>query len=151
MKTTLFFILFSFSSLAVASDIEKQLEKKSVNYTLLRKYYSTLLAHVNTQDDKLFCSHVQNSVPLLNLVFEDDQQLIRALRTSQDIDFREYATLIEENSMTPLFSSHAYTDLCDNNQREKILSLVQSLQYHVMNVDYLSMSNLLFWQSISTQ
>lgn len=148
MKTTLFLLLLSLTSFAATSDLEKQLEKKSSNYTQLRHYYSTLLAKVNIKDDKAFCVQVESGVPLLNLMFEDDQQLITALRMYQDTDFREYATHIEENSFSALFSSHAYGEMCEAQQREKILSLMQSLQYHVMNVDYLSMSNVLFWQSI---
>lgn len=134
-----------------ASEVEKQLAKKSDNYATLRKYYSSLLAQVNIQDDKLFCGQVFTTVPVLNQIFMDDQALIKTLRTSQDLDFREYATIIEDNSSTPLFSSHAYRQMCDEQNRESIFNLVQSLQYHVMNIDYLSMSNLLFWQSISGQ
>ena len=144
------FILTLFVSFSVlATELETQLEKKNQNYLVLRKHYSTLLANTNIRNDQLFCSNVRNVLSTLTTIFEDDQQLTRELRRSQDPDFREYAQLIEDNSRTPLFSYTAYVDLCDQNNREAILSLTQSLQYHVMNVDYLSMSNLLFWQSVS--
>jgi hypothetical protein len=147
-----FLFLSLFVSLSVfATELETQLEKKNENYLVLRQHYSTLLANINIQNDQLFCSNVRNIVSTLTTIFEDDQLLTRELRRSQNPDFREFAQHIEDNSRTPLFSYTAYTELCDQNDRQAILRLKQSLQYHVMNVDYLSMSNLLFWQSISTQ
>lgn len=145
-------ILALFVSCSVfATEVETLLQKKDANYTTLRKFYSTLLANVRVQNDQLFCTNIKSSVPTLTAIFEDDQLLVRALRRSQNPDFLEYAQHVDDNSRTPLFSYSAYLSLCEPQDRQAILRLDQSLQYHVMNVDYLSMSNLLFWQSISTQ
>jgi hypothetical protein len=149
MKFFILGLLVSFS--VFATGLEAQLEKKNENYTVLRKHYSTLLANINIQNDQLFCTTVKNSVSVLTAIFEEDQKLVVELRRSENIDFREFAQHIEDNSYSPLFSHQAHLGLCERQDRQTILSLKQSLQYHVMNVDYLSMSNLLFWQTISTQ
>jgi hypothetical protein len=131
-----------------AMDLKQLLEQKSQHYQELNSYYRSLLGSVKINDDKLFCQQVLNSVNLLNGIFEDDLILIKMLRTSTDVDFLEYATHLEENSFSPLFSSHAYQELCDLGQREEILGLTISLQYHVMNIDYLNLSHQLFSESI---
>lgn len=149
MKLLILLLFVSFS--VGASEVEILLEKKDANFTILRKFYSSLLANVRTQNDQLFCTNISNSVPTLTAIFEDDQLLVRALRRIQDPDFHEYAKHVDDNSRSPLFSYSSYVSLCDPRDRQSILSLVKSLEYYVMNVDYLSMSNLLFWQSIKTQ
>lgn len=138
-------------SLSVAfasdSDLNKLLEKKSSNYQLLHDYYSALLQNVNRAEIKSFCTHVQDNEPVLISIFEDDQILIKSLRKSSNPDHLEYATQLEENSYSPLFSSAAHTDLC-NNRPDEILNLKVSLQYHVMNIDYLNTVNELFRETI---
>lgn len=131
-----------------AMDLKQLLEQKSLHYQELNSYYRSLLGSVKINDDKLFCQQIRNNVNLLNSIFEDDHVLIKFLRTSSDVDFLEYATHLEENAFSPLFSSHSYQELCHLGQREEILGLTISLQYHVMNIDYLNLSHQLFSESV---
>ncbi len=142
-------VLFIYPSVGrSAMDLKQLLEQKTFHYQELDIYYRSLLASVKTDNDNLFCQQVRNSVNLLNGIFEDDLVLIKSLRTSTNVDFLEYATHLEENSFSPLFSSLSYQGLCDQGQRSEILGLKVSLQYHLMNIDYLNLSHQLFSESV---
>ena len=130
--------------------LRELLEQKSIHYSELNLYYKNLLKAVKASQEKYFCQEVFGKVKLLNGIFQDDLVLIKLLRTSNDSDYLEYATHLEENSFSPLFSSLSHRELCDQNRREDILALTQSLEYHVMNIDYLSMTNILFLGSLSS-
>ena len=151
MKTlkVMFVCAVCFLSVAFASDadLNKLLEKKSSSYDFLHVYYSKLLEKVNQRDSGSFCTYVENNEPSLITIFEEDQVLIKTLRKSSNPDQLEYATQVEENSYSPLFSSTAYKDIC-NNRQDEILNLKTSLQYHVTNIDYLKTLNELFRESL---
>lgn len=146
MKFALFVFLLSVS--AFASELGPSLKKKTENYLVLRKHYSTLQTHVTAKNVAQFCEEVQRSLPVINQIYEDDQVLIKELRVGNNETFSEYAKHIEENSYSPLFTYTAYSDLCAQGNQGSILNLAQSLTYHLMDIDYLSMTNQLFSQSI---
>lgn len=146
-KVCLLFILLGFSlhgKTSISLGLRQQLEQKANQYNELNLYYKNLLKAVKANQDIFFCQEVFSTMQLLNSIYQDDMVLIKTLRTSTDSDHLDYATHLEENAFSPLFSSLSHRELCDQNRREDILGLAQSLEYHVMNIDYLSMTNILF-------
>jgi hypothetical protein len=131
-------------------ELKPLLELKSNHYLELNLYYTSLSKAVKTGQDKLFCQEVRGNVDLLNSILEHDLVLIKTLKTFTDSDYLNFATHLEENSFSPLFSSLSHRELCDQSRQEDILGLALSLEYHVMNIDYLYMSNLLFMGSINS-
>lgn len=136
-------ILISFA--AEASSLKELLQLKSANYIVLKDFYSHLKGLIRSEEQ--FCSYAASQRPVLEQIFYDDRALIGELRNTPNEDYREYATQIEENSASPLFSLESFRNLCENQQSD-IRKLDQSLQYHVMNVEYLRNLNELFMESV---
>lgn len=84
------------------------------------------------------------------MILEDDGRLINELRQVDHPDYHEYAVQLEENIASPLFSYGAYMDTCQNGDLESIKRLEQSMNYHVMNVDYLKMIHLMWIEGFET-
>ncbi len=138
LKSTVLFLALLFSTLSVAG-LQEQVELKSNNYFVLSHHYQSLLTGIKQNDDKLFCKIIQDSQSVLEQIFYDDGNLVKELR--QTPDFREYATHIEDNSFSPLFSHASHKETCANGDFEQRSSIIQSLEYHVMNIDYLSLTH----------
>lgn len=136
-SSVLAFALF-FSTMAVAG-LHEMVELKSNNYLVLSQHYQSILSNIKKNDDKLFCKIVLDSQPVLEQIFYDDVNFVKALR--QTSDYREYATHIEDNSFSPLFSHASHKETCANGDFEQRSSIIQSLEYHVMNIDYLNLTH----------
>lgn len=143
MKKTLITALFLFSMTAVAS-LKDQLHKKTANYDYLLNHYSALLKATQNHDGITFCQIVAKSYDKLVSILEDDGQLINELRKSDHPDYQEYATQLDDNIASPLFSYGASMDTCQNGDLSQISRMTQSMQYHVMNIDYLKMIHLMW-------
>lgn len=134
-------LTFSLSSWSQAMDHLKQRER---NYTFLEKYYQKLLNFAEEDELKSFCGTLEENLDSLTKILEDDNRLISALRSSSSEDFWEYATHLEENSSSPLFSYYSHKNLCENYQAGELRKSIQALVYHVMNVQYLKRTHA-FW------
>lgn len=142
----LIIIIFLLSPfVAQASTLKEMLALKSSNYVVLKTFYTRLKGLL--QKEKEFCAYAASQRPLLEQIFYDDRALIGELRNTSNPDYREYATHLEDNSYSPLFSLESFRNLCEGQQSE-IRKLDQSLQYHVMNIDYLLNVNELFIGSV---
>lgn len=148
MKYFFFALLLSFNVFA-SDELIAHLKQKDANYTSLKEHYATLATHVKAKDAEKFCACVKKSRKALDQIFADDQELMKALRSFENEDYTDYAKQIEDNIYSPLFSYTAYTDMCQRARHESIFNLTISLQFHAVNVDYLKLSNLLFWQTVS--
>lgn len=138
LKSTVFFLALLFSTVSVAG-LQELVELKSNNYIVLSHHYESLLTGIKQNEDKLFCKIIQESQPVLEQIFYDDVNLVKELR--QTPDYREYATHIEDNSFSPLFSHASHEETCANGDFEQRSSIIQSLEYHVMNINYLNLTH----------
>lgn len=137
-KYFLTFLLFisSFSSWA---NLSEHLATKTKNYDVLIEYYSDLLEHIKRKDPKSFCLQVKNFYEPLVQILNDDALLIQELYKVENPDYVAYASHLEENIASPLFSYGAHMDTCENSGPETVLELRQSMEYHVTNIDYLKL------------
>lgn len=142
-------ILFVFAIPAFAN-LRTLLDKKTSNYIFLEKHYSSLIKAIDKNDVSLFCQSVKNSYSTLVEILNDDGELINELRKVDHPDYYEYATQLEENIASPLFSYGAYMDTCQNGDTTNISRMNQALQYHVMNIDYLKMIHLMWIEGFET-
>ena len=131
----LLILFFTFTNTAWAS-LKDLVEKKSKNYQSFELYYISLLNQVIAKDTNSFCSQVTSEYSVLVQIFNDDNALISELRHSSNPDFLDYATHLEENSYSPLFSYGSFQDACVNNP-SAILKLSESLGYDIENIRFL--------------
>lgn len=132
------------------ANLRTLLDKKTSNYIFLEKHYSSLIKAIDKNDASLFCQSVKNSYSTLVEILNDDGELINELRKVDHPDYYEYATQLEENIASPLFSYGAYMDTCQNGDTTNISRMNQALQYHVMNIDYLKMIHLMWIEGFET-
>lgn len=150
MKLTLtLFITLLFSAPAWAN-LKTLLDKKTSNYSFLNNHYSSLLKAAQNNNGATFCTLVADSYGALVEILNDDGELINELRKVDHPDYYEYATQLEENIASPLFSYGAYMDTCQNGDTTNISRMNQALQYHVMNIDYLKMIHLMWIEGFET-
>ena len=137
ISTSLICLLFFLLSSSVWASLKDLVETKSKNYQSLDLYYNSLLDRVIAKDTKSFCSQVFNEYSTLVRIFNDDNFLITELRHSTNTDYLDYATHLEENSYSPLFSYGSFQDACEKNPTS-ILNLSEALKYDIMNINFLS-------------
>ena len=148
LATTLFIsFLFSVSAWAGLRD---QLNTKTSNYNYLQTHYSSLLKLSQSNEGKKFCQTVSDSYNTLVEILNNDGELINELRKIDHPDYQEYATQLEENIASPLFSYGAYMDTCENGDLSDITRMNQAIQYHVMNIEYLKMIHLMWIEGFET-
>jgi hypothetical protein len=138
------FFIIGLLSLPAFANLRTQLDKKTANYNYLINHYSELLKAISKNDASLFCKTVEKSYDDLVVILNDDGELIKELRRVDHPDYHEYATQLEDNIASPLFSYGASMDTCQNGDLSNITRMHQSMQYHVMNIDYLKMIHLMW-------
>ena len=117
--------------------LSEPVKAKTQNYQYLKKHYQELLSDLQPLNSQAFCNRVLNSYSKLSQVFNDDVQLIQELRKDSNVDFREYATEIEDNSYSPLFAYNAYLDVCSQSDFD-FTKLKLGVRNNIVNIDYLS-------------
>ena len=143
----LLFALVLAISLPSWAGLKELAEAKSQNYQTLLKYYGSLHANAKAKDAKTFCAKVAASKPVLEQIFEDDNLLIDALREVNDQDYYDYATHLEENSFSPLFSYGAHSNLCQTGNFGNFEETIQSSHYHVVNINFLILNHQIWRES----
>ncbi len=144
MKNSTILIASLLFSINVFAGLKEELGKKTENYNFLHAHYQDLLATVSSNNGEVFCTKIKNSYEKLVSILNDDVALIGELRKINHPDYYEYATQLDENSASPLFSYAAYTDTCQNGDRSNIIRMKQSMEYQVMNIEYLKMIHLMW-------
>lgn len=127
-----------------AQDLGVVLNKKTGNYLMLTSLYEELLEEAHKNDAEAFCEVNDESRSGLEKILDDDNKLIRTLRTYQTPDMQNYATEMEENIATPLFSYHAYQDMCQRLENGFPNNLIKPLKGHLINLEFLSMKHEFF-------
>lgn len=139
-------IVVSVNAFAHPAGMPELLALKQKNYATTLMHYQTMYKLAQLGNFKSFCGRAEAITPVLNQILNDDHQLIAELKKVQDQDYYDYAKHLDDNSLSDLFANHIYLERCEQGRFEPVAEMLTSLNYSVMNVEYLSLTHG-FWMA----
>lgn len=147
MKLLILFLVISTNVFAYDVDPDL-LNLKTDNYLVVEKIYQKLEIEAINNNVQEFCVIANDSYKEMYKIFEDDFRLINHLRDFQDEYLSSYASHLDENSRSDLFTLAMFIDSCQDPNQMNLGQYKQTFQYIYMNHNFLKIYHLQFVDSL---